>query len=293
MKLKGKVAVVAGATRGAGRGIATALGEAGMTVYVTGRTTRKNRSTMNRAETIEETAEIVTERGGVGIDVRVDHSIESEVRELFAKVELEQGRLDLLVNDIWGGDPLTDWEKKFWEHNLSNGLSIQRGAVFTHMITSYYAAPIMLKQKSGLIVEITDGVDYKYRGNLYYSMAKVGSIHLAEAMAADLKPNGITALAVTPGFLRSESMLEHFGVQEHNWREAIKSGKPHAEHFMTSETPLFVGRGVASLAADRDVFEKTGKVLSSWGLCDEYGFQDADGQRPHWGNYFATLNPEQ
>jgi NAD(P)-dependent dehydrogenase (short-subunit alcohol dehydrogenase family) len=288
--LQGKVAVVAGATRGAGRGIAVMLGEAGATVYCTGRSVRGNPSDLNRAETIEETAEMVTARGGVGIAVQVDHSVEEQVKRLFARIKEEQnGQLDVLVNDIWGGEQLTAWNTPFWEHSLADGLKLQERAVRTHMITSYYAAPLMVKRNKGLIVEITDGTDYRYRGNLYYSLAKISAIHLAQAMAEELRPHNIAVLAVTPGFLRSEEMLDHFGVSEENWQDAVRSGLPHAEHFGESETPFFLGRGIAALAADPDVIRKTGQALGSWQLSDEYGFADLDGRRPHWGNYCQKL----
>lgn len=284
--LEGKVAVVAGATRGAGRGIAVMLGAAGATVYCTGRSVRGKPSDLNRLETIEESAELVTASGGVGIPVQVDHREEDQVKELFVRIKEEQnGRLDVLVNDIWGGERLTTWNTPFWEHSLTDGLQIQERAVRTHMITSYYAAPLMVANKKGLIVEITDGVDYRYRGNLYYSLAKISAIHLAQAMAEELRSHHVAALAVTPGFLRSEEMLDYFGVKEENWKDAVKSGMPHAEHFMASETPFFIGRGIAALAADPDVFGKTGQSLGSWNLADEYGFSDVDGRRPHWGNY--------
>ncbi len=282
--LEGKIAVVAGGTRGAGRAIAVTLGEAGATVYVTGRSERGNLSDMGRQETIEETAEMVTARGGTGIPVRVDHTVEDEVRALFERVRQEQdGRLDILVNDVWGGDPLTDWDKRFWEHSLPDGLLMQRRAVHSHIITSYYGAPLMIARKQGLIIEITDGVDYRYRGNLFYSLAKISAIHLAAAMAEELRPYGIAAVALTPGFLRSEAMLDHFGVTESNWRDAAKI----EPHFLMSETPYYIGRAVAALAADPDILGKSGKTLSTWGLSDEYGFTDVDGSRPHWGNYAA------
>lgn len=280
--LDGKVAVVAGATRGAGRGIAVMLGKAGATVYVTGRSIRGRSSSMGRPETIEETAELVDRQGGRGIAVRVDHTVEGEVKDLFERIRREQnGRLDILVNDVWGGDPLTEWGAKFWEHNVQNGLLMQQRAVHSHMLTSYYGAPLMVACNKGLIVEITDGAGYGYRGNLYYSLAKISAIHLAEAMAADLRADGVTAVALTPGFLRSEAMLDHFGVTESNWKEAGKADP----HFLQSETPYFIGQAVASLASDPNYHMKTGKRLTSWGLSDEYGFTDIDGSRPHWGNY--------
>jgi NAD(P)-dependent dehydrogenase (short-subunit alcohol dehydrogenase family) len=281
--LQGKIAVVAGATRGAGRAIAIMLGDAGATVYVTGRTTRESASPMARPETIEETAELVTARGGRGIAVRTDHTVESEVKSLFERIKQEQqGQLDILVNDIWGGDPLTVWGQSFWEHSLEKGLQIQTQAVHSHMITSYYAAPLMVARGKGLIIEITDGDSYDYRGNLYYSLAKISAIHLAAGMAADLKPHGITALALTPGFLRSEAMLEHFGVTEDNWKDATKQ----EPHFIASETPFYIGKAVVALAADPNVHSKTGAALSTWALTDEYGFVDVDGTRPHWGRYY-------
>lgn len=284
--LQNQIAVVAGATRGAGRGIAAMLGEAGATVYCTGRSTRAVQSDMQRTETIEDTAEIVAAYGGIGIPVQVDHTKEDKVKALFEKVRNEQnGRLDILVNDVWGGDPLTDWGKSFWEHSLEDGLLMQERAVHSHMITSYYGAPLMVERKQGLIIEITDGVDYRYRGNLYYSLAKVSAIHLAAAMAEELRPHGVTAVAVTPGFLRSEAMLDLFGVTKENWKDAVKQDP----HFIMSETPIYVGRAIAALAADPKKMEKTGQTLSSWGLSDWYDFVDEDGNRPHWGNYATKL----
>lgn len=218
--LQGKVALVAGATRGAGRAIAVELGMAGATVYVTGRSVRGNSATAGRPETIEETAEMVTVRGGTGISVRVDHTVPDDVRALFERIQREQdGRLDVLVNDVWGGDELSEWGKPFWENSLRAGLLMQERAVDSHIITAYYGAPLLVARGQGLIVEVTDGVNYGYRGNLFYSLAKISSIHLAAAMAEDLRPHGVTALAITPGFLRSEAMLDHFGVTENNWRD--------------------------------------------------------------------------
>lgn len=280
--LNGKVAVVAGATRGAGRAIAVQLGASGAVVYCTGRTTRQDKSDMNRSETIEETAELVTQAGGIGIAVQVDHTDPEQVERLFERVARErEGRLDILVNDVWGGDPLTDWSKAFWEHSLEDGLMMQKRAVHSHMITSKFGAPLMVARKQGLIIEITDGVDDRYRGNLYYSLAKVSVIHLAKAMAEELKPHNVTALALTPGFLRSEAMLDYFGVTEENWKDAVRT----EPHFIASETPDYVGKAAACLAADPKVHEKSGLALSSWGLSEEYDFKDRDGSRPHWGRY--------
>ncbi len=191
------------------------------------------------------------------------------------------------VNNVWGGEKLIEWDTPFWQHSLANGLLVQERAVIAHLITARLAAPLMVERGQGLLIEVTDGVDYRYRGNLYYSLAKISSIHAAEGMAQELRPYGVTALAVTPGFLRSEEMLEHFGVSESNWRDAVHSGKPQAEHFGQSETPRFVGRGIAALAADSGYSAYAGKVLPSWTLSDMYGIVDIDGRRPHWGRYAA------
>ncbi|MEO8538704.1 MAG: SDR family oxidoreductase [bacterium] len=289
MELSDKVAVVAGGTRGAGRGIAVALGERGATVYVTGRTSRTTgRSPMDRPETIEETAELVSAAGGKGIAVRIDHSNSAEVAELAARVQTEQdGRLDILVNDIWGGDSMVDWSKRFWEQDLEVGLSVLRQAIETHIITSFHLAPLMVSRGSGLIVEITDGVEPGYRGAFFYDLAKAGVIRLAVAQAGELGPKGITAVAVTPGFLRSEAMLDHFGVTEATWRDGIATDKDFAE----SETPAYVGRAIACLASDSDYARFSGQALSSWGLSDVYSFADVDGRRPHWGRHFAEAYP--
>lgn len=287
--LKDKIVLVAGATRGAGRGIASMLGEAGATVYCTGRSVRGAlASGAQRPETIEETAEIVTQLGGIGIPVKTDHSKESEVLALMDRIRTDHGHLDVLVNDVWGGDALMQWGQPFWENDLSKGFQMMRRAIDTHIITAKYAVPLMLPRKQGLIVEITDGDGYFYRGQLFYDLVKTTVIRLAYNMAQDLEPHNIGALAVTPGFLRSEAMLEHFGVTENNW----KDGTNVDPNFIASETPWFVGRAVAALAADPNVFEKRGKVFSSWNLSDEYGFTDRNGDRPHWGNYVKTTIPE-
>jgi NAD(P)-dependent dehydrogenase (short-subunit alcohol dehydrogenase family) len=280
--LEGRIALVAGATRGAGRGIAMMLGEAGATVYCTGRSVRGRPATGTRPETIEETAELVDARGGRGIAVRTDHTVQSEVMELFARVKREQGRLDVLVNDVWGGDELTEFSQPFWKLDPEKGrLMLDRG-IYSHILTSRYAVPLMLEQNRGLIVEITDGDSFGYRGNLFYDLVKMSVIRLAFDMAWELRRHPITALAVTPGFLRSEAMLELFGVTEANWRE----GAAKEPHFIASETPFYVGRAVAALAADPKVGAKAGRVFSSWGLAKEYGFKDEDGRQPDWGTYF-------
>ncbi|KWX00955.1 3-oxoacyl-(acyl-carrier protein) reductase [Carbonactinospora thermoautotrophica] len=286
-RLKGAVALVTGGTRGAGRGIAVQLGAAGATVYVTGRTTRESRSPMNRPETIEETAELVTAAGGTGIPVRVDHSDRAQVQALVERIRAEQdGRLDVLVNDIWGGDPLTEWDKPFWEHDLDNGLRMLRQAVETHIVTSWYAAPLMVARRRGLIVEVTDGLpDSGYRGSLFYDLVKSAVIRLAAAQAEDLRPYGVAAVALTPGFLRSEAVLDHFGVTEENWRDAIAKDP----HFAHSETPAYIGRAVVALAGDPDIMARTGQALATWGLAKEYGFTDVDGTQPDWGSYFQEV----
>jgi len=240
---------------------------------------------MNRPETIEETAELVTAAGGRGIAVQVDHLEEGQVRDLVARIGAEQdGRLDVLVNNVWGGDPLTVWGKPLWEQPLQDGLRLQRQAVHTHIITSWHALPLMVARGGGLVVEVTDGLaDHGYRGTFFYDLAKAGVIRIAQAQAGDLKPYGVTALALTPGFLRSEAMLDHFGVTEDTWRDGIAKDP----YFAMSETPAYVGRAVAALAADPDVHRWTGRSLASWELAGEYGFTDADGSRPNWGRYFA------
>ena len=281
--LAGIVALVAGATRGAGRAIAIELGAAGATVYVTGRSTRAARSPMGRRETIEETAELVAGRGGVAIPVRVDHLVERDVAALVGRIGEEQhGRFDVLVNDIWGGDPLTEWNTPFWKHSLANGVLMQRLGVHTHVITSWHVAPIMVARRRGLIVEVTDGIGPGYRGNLFYDLAKASLIRLALAQAADLQPYNVTAVALTPGFLRSEAVLDHFGVTEANWRDAIAKDP----HFAASETPFYIGRAVAALAADPRIMTKSGHAFSTGQLAREYGVTDVDGTQPDWEAYF-------
>lgn len=279
--LAGKVAVVAGATRGAGRGIATALGEAGATVYCTGRSVAGSPGMKNRPETIHETADLVTARGGRGIAVQADHTIPEQVARLFEQT----GEIDILVNDIWGGDDLVEWGKKLWETKLEDGLTLIDRAIKTHIITSYYGLPKL--RKGGLVVEITDGDSYFYRGHFFYDLVKTTVIRMAFALSQELQGRGITAVAVTPGFLRSEWMLDHFGVTEANWRDAAEKVKS----FIASETPLFVGRGVAALAADAEVAKKNGRVIASWDLGDEYGVLDADGTRPHFVRWLEENEP--
>ncbi|MGW6979212.1 SDR family oxidoreductase [Streptomyces sp. NPDC054932] len=283
-QLAGKVALVAGGTRGGGRGIAVELGAAGATVYVTGRSSGAQRSDLDRPETIEETAERITAAGGLGIPVRTDHSSPDEVRALVARIAAEQdGRLDILVNSVWGGDPLTDWEHPLWEQDLDQGLRLLRQAVETHVITSRYALPLMVARRSGLVVEVTDGNTARYRGSFFYDMAKSAVIRLAVAQAAELRPHGVAAVALTPGFLRSEAMLEHFGVTEADWRD----GAAQDPNFAHSESPAYLGRAVVALAADPDVIARTGRALATWNLYKEYGFTDADGTRPDFAAHWA------
>jgi NAD(P)-dependent dehydrogenase (short-subunit alcohol dehydrogenase family) len=297
--LQGKIALVAGATRGAGRGIAIALGEAGATVYCTGRSSRKRlrgrRATPGRPETIEETAELVTAAGGHGIAVRVDHEEPAEVKKLVARIKRQHKGLDILVNDVWGGDALTEFGKTFWKVHLDNGLRMLKQAIHSHIITSYYAVPLMLGRGRGIIFEITDGDAFYYRGNLFYDLVKISVIRLAFAMARELRKRDVVSVALTPGFLRSEKVLEHFGVSEANWKDAGKHNinqnsadqNDAPADFMMSESPRYVGRAVVALAADPKVKAKSGRVFSSWALAREYGFTDLNGTRPHWGNYAA------
>ncbi|HEX8294293.1 MAG TPA: SDR family oxidoreductase [Pyrinomonadaceae bacterium] len=292
--LEGKVAVVAGATRGAGRGIACMLGEAGALVYCSGRSSVGRPNTegvyAGRPETIEETAEMVTARGGVGVPARTDHSDERQVEALFRRVAEEQGRLDVLVNDISEG-VRHDW-KPFWKLPLERGLGALRQGIDTHIITTRHAAPLMVGRKSGLVVEVGDGDALYYRGNLFYDLVKVTAARLAYAWAEELRPHKVAALYVTPGFMRTETVLEHFGATEENWREvAERSKEARGMGFAGSESPYFVGRAVAALAADPSVLEKSGGLYGSWGLAEEYGFDDLDGTRPHWWRYASEHFP--
>ncbi|WP_026304630.1 SDR family oxidoreductase [Kaistia granuli] len=289
MTLHGKVALVAGATRGAGRGIAAELGAAGATVYVTGRSTRERPSEYQRPETIEETAELVTSLGGAGIAVPTDHLVPDEVRALVERIRRDAGRLDILVNDIWGGEKLFEWNKPVWEHDLANGLRLLRLGIDTHLITAHFALPLLIENPGGLLVEVTDGTaDYNathYRLSPFYDLAKTAVNRMAWAHAKDLAPHQATALSLTPGWLRSEMMLEHFGVREDNWREAIAN----VPHFVISETPRFVGRAVAALAADPDRARWNGQSLSSGGLAEVYGFTDLDGSQPDAYRYLVEV----
>jgi NAD(P)-dependent dehydrogenase (short-subunit alcohol dehydrogenase family) len=288
--LDGKVALVAGATRGAGRGTAVALGEAGATVYCTGRTTRERRSEYDRPETIEETAELVGEAGGVGVAVAVDHLEADQVAALAERIDSEQGRLDVLVNDIWGAELLFEWDKPLWEHDLGKGLRTLRLAIDTHLITSHFLLPLLIRERGGLVVEMTDGTrEYNaenYRISAYYDLAKTSVIRLAFAQGEELAPHGCTAVALTPGWLRSEIMMERYGVTEANWRD----GAAVNPHFAAiSESPWFVGRAVAALAADPGLQRRNGGSFSSGELAREYGFTDVDGSQPDCWRYMVEV----
>ncbi|MFJ2770093.1 SDR family oxidoreductase [Streptomyces sp. NPDC087300] len=289
--LTGKIALVAGATRGAGRAMAVELGRAGATVYVTGRTTREHTSEIGRAtETIEETAELVEAAGGRGIAVPTDHLEPEQVEALVERVDREQGRLDILVNDIWGGDIHVEWDKKMWEHDLDKGLRLLRLGMETHIVTSRYALPLLIRNPGGLVVEVTDGTEEynraNYRKPFYYDLAKAAPLRMAHDLAQEVEEYGCTALCLTPGWLRSEFMLDTaFKVTEENWLD----GTEQNPHFAISETPTFVGRALVALAADPDVKRWNGASLSSGGLAKEYGFTDVDGSAPDAWRYIAEV----
>ncbi len=287
--LDGQVALVAGATRGAGRGIARELAAAGARVYCTGRSTRGHAATPGRPETIEETADIIAADGGSAVAIRVDHTVEDEVIALAERLRAEEGRLDVLVNDIWGGDDRIDWGAKFWNQDIAKARALTDQAVFSHLITARHLAPPMIEAGRGLIVEITDGEMPGYRGNLLYDYIKSSVVRLAYAMAWDLHGTGVTALALSPGFLRSEAMLDLFKVTEADWRDGAKRDPA----FIWSETPRYVGRAVAALAADPDVGAKSGLVLWGADLARAYGFTDIDDSQPDfWRNVEAWLDGE-
>lgn len=294
--LKDKVALVAGATRGAGRAIALELALAGATVYATGRTSAATAGTRSakldsesafdltkRRETIEQTAELIAAAGGTAVPVCVDHTQPAQVQALCERIERERGRIDIVINDIWGGDALTEWGVPFWKLDVERGFKLLERAIHTHVITSRYAGPLLQRSARGLIVEVTDGTGFYYRTNLFYDLVKTSVCRLAFAMAEELRGQPIAAVAVSPGFLRSEAMLDHLDVSEDNWRDAIAKDP----HFAQSETPRFVGRGIAALAADPDLLQKSGRGFGSWHLGAEYGVVDVDGTRPDWGAHAA------
>ncbi|MFG2889460.1 SDR family oxidoreductase [Streptomyces sp. NPDC048248] len=287
--LTGRVALVAGATRGAGRAMAVELGRAGALVYVTGRTTRERVSEVGRAsETIEQTAELVTAAGGTGIAVAVDHLEPAAVKALTERIDREQGHLDVLVNSLWGGDRLIEFETELWDLNLDNGLRMFRLGVDSHVITGHFALPLLIRRPGGLVVEVTDGTaafNRAYRGNLCFDLTKNAPHRIAFGLAAELKQYGGTAVSLTPGFLRSEEMLDHFGVTEENWRDAVAQ----EPHFAIAESPALIGRAVAALAADPDKERFSGRSLSSGQLAKVYDFTDTDGSRPDGFGYFEEV----
>jgi NAD(P)-dependent dehydrogenase (short-subunit alcohol dehydrogenase family) len=284
--LRGQVAVVAGATRGGGRGIAVSLGLAGATVYVTGRSVPGHPATAGRPETIHETAQMIRAAGGVAVPVRVDHTNEPEVRRLFARVAREQhGHLDILVNDVWGGDELTEWGRPPWTMSWALGRAMLERGIFSHLLTVLHGVPLLVRRRRGLVFEVTDGDHQYYRGSLFYDLVKVSAIRIAFALHEEFREarlSRVSALAVTPGFLRSEAMLDRFGVTEETW----KDGVARAPHFYASETPYYLGRAVVALASDPRVHARSGQVLGTWDLARQYGFTDRNGTRPNWGKLF-------
>ncbi|GIG70981.1 SDR family oxidoreductase [Phytomonospora endophytica] len=287
--LSGKVVLVAGATRGAGKGIATEMGAAGATVYVTGRSTRDQRSEYDRDETIEQAAEAVTEAGGTGIAVQVDHLEPARVKALAERVEAEQGHLDVLVNNIWGGEGKWSFTDRLWEHDLDKGLRVVRLGIETHLITSHFLLPLLLKRPGGLVIEMNDGTEEynraNFRNSFFFDIAKSAVGRMGWATAHEIGPLGATALSLTPGWMRSEMMLDNFGVTEETWRDALDQ----VPHFAISETPRFVGRAAAALAADPDVARWNGKSTSSGELAGVYGFTDLDGSRPDAWRYIVEV----
>jgi NAD(P)-dependent dehydrogenase (short-subunit alcohol dehydrogenase family) len=289
--LSGKVALVAGATRGAGRAIATELARAGAYVYATGRSSRvAGPSEIGRPETIEDTGDMMHAAGGTGQALRVDHLDPDQVAGLADRIGREQGRLDILVNDIFGGDRYMEWDKKLWEHDLEGGLRMLRMGIDTHLITSAKALPLMLAGGTGLVVEMTDGTSeynkkFRERVGFYYDLVKAAIERITIGLTAELAGTGCTALAVTPGWLRSEGMLDEFGVTEQNWRDAL----PRVPHFCISESPSFVGRGIAALAADAGLARYAGKVLTSYDLASAYGVTDTDGSQPNCWAYVVEV----
>ncbi|MFI1741513.1 SDR family oxidoreductase [Streptomyces sioyaensis] len=288
-ELAGRVALVAGATRGAGRAMAVELGRAGALVYVTGRTTRERVSEVGRpTETVEETAELVTAAGGTGIAVPTDHLEPEQVKALVERIDRAHGRLDVLVNSLWGGDRLIEFDTRLWDLDLAGGLRMLRLGIDSHLITGHYALPLLIRRPGGLVVEITDGTadfNRRYRDNVCFDLTKNAPHRIAFGLAAELREHGGTALSLTPGFLRSEAMLDHFGVTEETWRDAVAE----EPHFAIAESPALIARGVRALAADPDKERWSGRSLSSGQLAREYGFTDTDGSRPDCFGYFDEV----
>jgi NAD(P)-dependent dehydrogenase (short-subunit alcohol dehydrogenase family) len=288
--LKDKVAVVTGATRGCGRAIAIELGRLGATVYATGRTTRASGSPMKRAETIEETAELIDAAGGHGVAVRCDFTKASDVDALRARLDAEAGgRLDILVDDVWGGDPFVDFSREYWDSDLDDALYVVHNALDTHLIALHRLLPLVVRRAGGLVIEVTDGDDDEYVGaGIPYYLAKCGVRAIGRALGAELAKHGCTGLTVAPGFLRSEAMLDHFGVTEQTWRDAVGTTAPVS--FAVSETPAYLGRAVVALATDPDVARFAGRTLASWTLMHEYGITDVDGTRPDFGRWLTEVH---
>ncbi|MEV8608529.1 SDR family oxidoreductase [Amycolatopsis sp. NPDC051373] len=286
MNLLGKIALVAGGTRGASRAIAVELGRAGAFVYVTGRTSGSERSEVDRPETIEETVSLIEEAGGRGEAIRVDHLVPSEVAALASRLD----HLDILVNGLWGGDRHLEWGKPVWEHSLDAGLRMIRLAIDAHLITSHHLLPLMIDRQGGLVVELTDGTasyNARYRAgtSLPFYLAKASAHPLAIGEAAELAPFGCTAVAFTPGYLRSEAMLEIYGVTEATWRDAVAE----VPHFAISESPAFGGRAIVALAADPDRARWSGQTVSSGQLAQAYSIDDVDGSRPDAWRYLVEV----
>jgi NAD(P)-dependent dehydrogenase (short-subunit alcohol dehydrogenase family) len=282
--------LVAGATRGAGRAIAVELARAGLYVYATGRTSRASGpSEIGRPETIEETGDLMAAAGGPGRALVVDHEDADAVAELMDLIRVEHGRLDVLVNDIFGGDRYAQWDRPLWEHDLAGGLRMLRMGVDTHIITAHRALPLLLQSDRGLLVEMTDGTAefnarYRERVGFFYDLVKANVGRIVVALSHELRESSVTALGVTPGWLRSEAMLQGFGVGEENWRDAL-GAEPG---FAISESPTYVARGVAALAGDQEVAVLAGRVLTARELADRYGHTDADGSRPDGWGYIAA-----
>ena len=297
----GRVALVAGATRGAGRGIAVELARAGLHVYATGRSSRtRGPSEIGRPETIEETGELIEAAGGAGSAIVVDHEDPAAVAGLLATIERDHGRLDVLVNDIFGGDTYSEWEKPLWEHDWAGGLRVLQMGVHTHLITARAAMPLLLRTAAGqggrgLLVEVTDGTSQanaEFRRNVgfFYDLVKANVERIVKGLDAELRDRKlpVTAVGVTPGWLRSEKMLANFGVTEENWRDALA----RVPGFGISESPAYIGRGVAALACAADAARWAGTIVSARQLADAYGFTDTDGSKPDCWGYLAAYGWE-